>query len=546
MLPTPLAIAWPLWRRHRKGLLAVLGYFGALAVLTAIVTVRLDPETVTAILGPISLSLVGPAAYLTAVFSYGVNADVNAPESCFPATYFRLPLRTAALVAWPVVFGAAAAALFWLGIACFIFRPWFAIYAWHVHLWWPAALAAAVMGWFQAMLWVPLGLAGLRIVFTVAIIVALIAAAQLQAQAGAAEVFLVSLFTGLAALSWIVSYLGVTHARRGDVPDWSALVRPVRQLARSVPRRRAAFANAARAQVWFEWRRTGPALSILTALVLPLVLFPLTFGTNDAIPIPQALVSALFVPVFFAGLAGTTVSGNHPWVKDYYGVAPFAASLPLTTAAMVAAKLKAAALSALAAWALTILVTVAAVVLTGNGPEVTAWWQRGVAALGPGKLIVAIAGAAALLVTWTWKRLVDGLLLGLTGRKWLIHCNIYLNIAALVGLGALGAWMVKNPAARETLLAMAPWLLALWVLCRAAAASWAVREGLRRQLISGRTVQRWLPACLAAGLLLFGALAWVVPWQQVAPQYVAFAVLLVLPMAHLAVTPLALAWNRHR
>ena len=52
----------------------------------------------------------------------------------------------------------------------------------------------------------------------------------------------------------------------------------------------------------------------------------------------------LAVPVFVAGLAGTTVSGKNPWVKDYYGVAPSTATLPMSTGELVGAKLTAGAI----------------------------------------------------------------------------------------------------------------------------------------------------------------------------------------------------------
>jgi len=36
MLPASLAIAWMIWRRHRTGLLLMLGYFCAAAALSAV------------------------------------------------------------------------------------------------------------------------------------------------------------------------------------------------------------------------------------------------------------------------------------------------------------------------------------------------------------------------------------------------------------------------------------------------------------------------------------------------------------------------------
>src|SRR5207253_2850346 len=126
---------------------------------------------------------------------------------------------------------------------------------------------------------------------------------------------------------WTTSYVGVRHARRGDIPNWEFLFRPVRHLIQSMARQHRPFADPARAQVWFEWRRTGLGLPISTGVVLPFLLLFLGIGKDGGFPPTQTLLGALLVPVFLAGLAGTAVSGKHPWVKDYYGVAPSTATL---------------------------------------------------------------------------------------------------------------------------------------------------------------------------------------------------------------------------
>jgi hypothetical protein len=297
--------------------------------------------------------------------------------------------------------------------------------------------------------------------------------------------------------------------------------------------------------VWFEWRRTGLTLPVLTVLVVPFVLWPLIYGHNDAIPVPRTLLGTLVIPVFFAGLAGTTVSGSHPWVKDYYGVAPFTATLPLSTAALVGAKLQAAAWSALASWAICAAMVFGAVLLTGNQEEVTALWRGAIGRLHPVQLAVGIAAAAALLIVWTWKRLASSLLLGLTGRKWIIQAYLAVGIAAWACFAIIAAWIYKTPGSHETVLAVLPWLLGLWTLGRLLAAGWALRQSLQQGLVKASTIRRWLTAWMLFGLALFGTLAWVVPRELVPAHYLAFIVLLTLPMAHLAATPLALAWNRH-
>jgi hypothetical protein len=546
MWPTSLAIAWALWRRHRWGIVAVASFVAGAAIVTSIGTAFWDRRTVTAVLGPIAVALPLPAVYLIAVFSLGFNTDVGARESCFPAGLFRLPVSTAALVAWPMAYGAAALSVLWFVVALFVLRPWFNLWNMEVPLWWPAGLAVTTVACFQAVLWSPVGLPLFRIALTALLVPGLIALTEFAVMSGSSQLFLVALFASISSLAWTSGYVGVKRARRGDTPNWSGLFRPLRQLLQRLARRRQPFVSAARAQLWFEWRRTGLSLPVLTAVVLPFVLLPLIFGKNDAIPIWRTVLGALTTPLLLAGLAGTTVSGNHPWVKDYYGVAPFNASQPMTSADMVAAKLKAAGLSTLVAWTVMALMAVAALAATGNLGEVADWWERGLRTHNSVQLAAGVIAGTALLVVWTWKRMVDSLLLGISGRKWIIHACIYGNISGLVGLGIVAGWIYRNPESHAIVLDLLPWLLTLWVLCRLWATAWALRRALRRKLLESRTVLGWVLAGLSFGGTTFGVLAWVVPGEYVPAHYLLFLVLLTMPMAHLAATPLALAWNRHR
>ena len=250
--------------------------------------------------------------------------------------------------------------------------------------------------------------------------------------------------------------------------------------------------------------------------------------------------------MFFAGLVGTVVSGNHPWVKDYYGVPPSTATLPLSSAALVAAKLKAAAWSTLATWALMIVVVPLALVLTGNMEEMTASWQNLLGEQHPLKSAAALVASGIFLFAWTWKRMADSLLLGLTGRKWVIQGTLFVTIFGFCALMAIGGMSYKNPETREVVLPFIPWLLGLWVVCRLLVTGWAVRRLLHQNLVEPRTLRRWLLAWLLLASTLIGTFAWVVPRELVPLHYLTLAIVLVLPMGHLAATPLALAWNRHR
>jgi hypothetical protein len=548
MLPPALAIAWPLWRRHRWGLLATLGYVTMAGAVSALLPARVAMEYRASCCALLLVPFLGAAGYLLAVFSYGFEADVYARESCYPAGLLRLPVPTGPLAGWPMAYGAAAAGLWWLLMARFVLTPWLvhlSVDA-EVPLWSPALMPIAVVALLQALLWVPLGLPMLRIILVVVLIGGLFALAGYLLNANTSEGILAGLLGCVAGVSWTIAYLGVKSARHGSLPNWHGLFRPVRQLVQWWPRHRRAFTSTARAQLWFEWRRTGLGLPVLTIALLPLVLFPLLFGKNDVLPTAQTLLGALAIPVFLAGLAGTTVSGKHAWVKDYYGVAPFTATLPLTTARLVSAKLKAAAVSTLATWAFVAILVTMAVAFTGHWDKAAGWWRQGLQTYGPVKMTAGFVAAGTFLGVWTWKRMVDSLCIGLTGRQWIIQCCLVGGMIGFIGVWSTGAYIYMHRATHANFLTVVPWLWGLLVVCRLLATGWAVRRLLRQGLVEARTLRHWLAAWVLVGSALFGVFVWVVPPERVPAYYLALAVLHVMPMAHLAATPLALAWNRHR
>jgi hypothetical protein len=160
--------------------------------------------------------------------------------------------------------------------------------------------------------------------------------------------------------------------------------------------------------------------------------------------------------------------------------------------------------------------------------------------------VAGLLAATLLLVGCTWKRLVDGLFLSLTGREWVTGCVLSLGMVALVGLVLAATWITKHPEIHGPLMALAPWLLGLLLACRLSVAGLALRAGLRRRVLERRTAVRWATAWVCVASALFGLLAYAVPAERVPVYNLAFAVLFAMPMARLTAAPLALAWNRHR
>ena len=102
--------------------------------------------------------------YFLAVFSFGLAGDLAARQSIYPARMFTLPVTTAALAGWPMLYGTAAMASLWVATAL-LARAGRREST--LPLIWPALLAAAFLAWTQALMWMPYGLPGLRVIVAV-------------------------------------------------------------------------------------------------------------------------------------------------------------------------------------------------------------------------------------------------------------------------------------------------------------------------------------------------------------------------------------------
>src|SRR2546429_132011 len=107
-----LALGWEFRRRHLWALIAMAGYLLALAAIKLLFLgpmepIRLDPPDGRGAVGMTPLT--ATYFYLLAAFSFGLAGDLGARPSIYPARMFALPVRTAAMVGWPMLYGTAAA-----------------------------------------------------------------------------------------------------------------------------------------------------------------------------------------------------------------------------------------------------------------------------------------------------------------------------------------------------------------------------------------------------------------------------------------------------
>jgi hypothetical protein len=228
------------------------------------------------------------------------------------------------------------------------------------------------------------------------------------------------------------------------------------------------------------------------------------------------------------------------------GCSPFLATRPFPSAAWVAVKWKAAGLCTLAVWALPALVVGFVLSRPESATEVKRAWALLVQAVPPWKAAVVVALAVAGLLALTWRAMVANLCLALAGRTWVAVTAVTVSLVLLMGLVLAGILLSQHPATWGPLRRLAWWLAPAAVALKLLLAGSAVRALLRRRLVTPRALAGWLAVWLLAVVALCGAFGWLLPPELAGWAGCAFAAVLLVPLARLALSPLALEWNRHR
>ena len=539
------AIAWEFRRRHLWVLLLLASYFLVLAALKLILAptapVTLDPPDgrVGVALAPMSVTFF----YLLAAFSFGLAGDLASRQSIYPARMFALPITTRALAGWPMLYGAAVMASLWLGTALLA-------RVWEVQLpfIWPALLLVVSLAWTQALTWMPYGLPGLRVVVVVLWLTALDAVVLLAIHFQASEPLMVAILVPQLPLAWLTARFALTRARRGDLPDWrEKFARRERTAGEALTHRRHAFASPARAQTWFEWRRHGWSLPGLVALLLPFELAFLFVVRHDP---PAVVLEILFfillTPPFMAAFAAAEVSRASPDARDSSGVTPFLATRPLTSAALVAAKLKMAIWSTLAAWLMVVTLLPLGLILSGTWPMVIERVSRLASIFGTPRAIVILLLVFSGLLVATWMLLVQSLYIGLTGRTWIIRSSGFLILLFFIALGPVSEWILDDRRVQARLWNALPEILAALVVAKVVAVAWAAIRLYSGRLLRDRALITGAACWAVAVLALYGLFAWLFFFPLMPRYLLGLVAILAIPLARLFAAPLALAWNRHR
>jgi hypothetical protein len=392
----------------------------------------------------------------------------------------------------------------------------------------------------------PYGLPGLRVIVTMLWLAVIDTIVLLAIHFDVPETVMVAGLAPLVPLAYLVARFAVARARRGDVPDRRGVFAHLRKIPDVLPRRRDHFASPARAQAWFEWRQHGGSLPVLVGILLPFELALLFIADATPVLVFFILLGVLLTPPFMAVFAAATVRTANPHGRESYGVTPFMATRPLTSAALIAAKLKATIWSTLAAWLLVVVAIPLALHLSDTGSMVIERARRVIDAVGMPRAVVTLLLIGLGLIATTWKQLVQSLYIGMTGREWMVKGSVFLTLAFLFLLGLVAEWIIDNGSVQGAIWDALPLILAMLVCVKMSAAAWIVTRLYRSRLLSDRTLVTGAVTWSVVVLALYGLLVWLVSTPFFPRYLLALVAILAIPLARLSAAPLALAWNRHR
>ena len=325
----------------------------------------------------------------------------------------------------------------------------------------------------------------------------------------------------------------------------------------SAPRARRAFGSAFRAQFWLEWRRQGLKLPLFTSLGLSLFILVqaaiwLVGVVGKGQPLGDEFVGdtsrlilnfLIITPLVCSLLLGSIIATFEPG-QSATEMPVFVAVRPMTDGGLVLAKLAMTALSSLLTWFVVAAAMLVCLVFSGHAASLAhPLWSK------PADFVLVLLPALLILALVTWRNLVAGLWIGLSGRSPLIRGGVdYARVVFYFGLCALVVRALNQPPFRAALLDWMPWVLTGCLGLKLATSAAAFGVALRRKAVSYNDIRWFIAGWLGCGLFA-AILAWGLCARLGATQFwiwVALAGFCLLPLAELSLAPLALAGDRHR
>jgi hypothetical protein len=541
------ALTWEIWRRGRHFGCLTLGCisFGSLMNL-------LGPEGFRAsspIQGLCWFLMVWSFLFL---FSFFNCTEINSTREWngFPYRLFALPVRTWKLVTLPIFLGVVSVELLYLA--------WLKLVWTHANIpspGWFGVLLGAYMVFYQTALW---GLAGVRMVRLLVLSVGgassiLVACLPLVKDAlppWFSEAHMTAAMVTLALVSFLIAWGTVAHQRYGGGRRQNRLKVLVERVSDALPRRAKDFASPAAAQFWFEWRRAGWLLPVCVAFILAFLVTPILWINWDN-PGYMSYMQDKFIlmPIILAFVIGKGYIKPEFWTTNL-SLPSFLATRPLGTGEFVICKMKVAALSAVITWLLVLGYIVVWLLLCPATKPIRGTLNM-IRMLYPHSWLIILFLLAAVLMVFTWRCMVSGLWVGLSGRPLYYVGAFWLQVMGTVVLtivwGVSGDtidWQINHhpDVVKSLVVSVIGWTLAVLVVLKMwfAVFSWSKITPRR----SRQYLLIWSSVTLC--FVLLGVLF--APFMDTyrIEHLSILAALFLVPFARLGLAPSALAMNRHR
>ena len=540
------AILWEIGRKNHRVFLGLLAFNVAWALINFILH-RAEVHSSSAFveqafrdregvsLGILLISTIS----LIFLFSFTENNSRNG-FSGPPARLFASPVSTFTLVTAPMIAAVAVLLLFQLGWAFLILRPTGILFP----VVGPMVGLAAAMTSLQMIVWslnsFPKIRAGSLVVWVVGVL------ATSPALLGLTENHATGLFIAclgaIVPISYLVTLQAVKNERAGV---WESMSWPTwleNLFANRFSRPVAGFSSPGAAQFWIEWRRNGalPLAVLALGMILLAGLFLAVFQSAG----PEMVgILALLLVEFFVVVSSATI--GIMLARDAstgtLAMSSFVAVRPMSTGALAGAKLRLAALAAIVACILFLALIGPWFSYFAQHPDGTQWLNNRVGSTG---LSAGIIDFTILAIGWN----IAGFLpLWLRGRVKNASWAGLIYLSAFIVFLNVAHYLLEYHAGQ--LLAWFPWIVGIALLIKILVAAWTFQQAQRRQLLSRRAILAYIGTWLILTLILFG-IGIRVSVAAFAPSEDGYLlpplVLLVVPIARVGLSVLALDLNRHR
>ncbi len=544
------SVLWELWARQRRLFIGQAGILCLAAI--AAPWLRFVPKGYHDLAAALAMQG-GSFSILQTVtcFCY-MEIDVRRIQGGIPGYLFLKPMSTTRLVLTPMLAGGLLVAAVFLGWAELVWR--------HVNFpmeyvpWSCLALFSFTCS-VQGICWslVKLSWVGQAVFVLLAAVANLVPVLAPKLPVELSTGRRLGIFAALLTVSVPLALLGVQRVRQGA--GETVRFTGIRRKARARKKR---FTSAFQGQFWLEWRRQGLRLPAFTLIGLALI-----------------MLSDFLLRLYFKRMVSDPGSPVEPYsmfqVLNYLALTPLVCSLvlgggllakfdpaqpgnelptymtirPLTNGDFVRAKVVTAAVSSLLNWIVAGAMILLWLFLGGN-LKPTDFWHFVQA-----KPIV-FAGLFGftffLLVFLTWRNLIAGIGIGLTGRPGLIAWHNAFKGIVYTAVLVIGFRAGIEPDFRRHVFHWLPATLVISLAAKLMISCTTLRWALRRKAVTWRAIH-WLSGAWLAGGLIIALISRRVCLDLHVTEHWPWVVLagfLLFPLAELALAPAALALNRHR